>query len=130
MTQTVEQSSKRRDGWIARVENLIAEISGWAAAEGWAVERGQKLVQEKALGEYEVPTLRVHLNGGELAVDPIALDVTGGDGRVDLEAFPTLSRVKFMGRLDGWQIITDSNVPLRVPWNAESFAQLARDLLS
>jgi hypothetical protein len=87
-------------------------------------------VGEKLLGSYEVATLRVRLAGGELAIDPIALYVSGGDGRIDLEAFPTLSRVKFMGRPEGWQIVTDSNVPLRVPWTAESFVQLAHDLLS
>jgi hypothetical protein len=130
MTQTIEQSSRRRDGWIVRVQNLVDEIADWAAAQGWEVERGKKILGEKLLGSYEVQTLRVRLKEGELAIDPIALNVSGGDGRVDLEAFPTLSRVKFMGRPNGWEIVTDSNVPLRVPWNAESFVQLAHDLLS
>jgi hypothetical protein len=130
MTQTAEHPSQRREAWIIRVQKLVSEIADWSAAQGWEIERGTKRVGEKLIGSYEVPTLRIRLTGGELLLDPIALYVSGGDGRVDLEAFPTLSRVKFMGRNEGWQIVTDSNVPLRVPWNAESFVQLAHDLLS
>jgi hypothetical protein len=60
----------------------------------------------------------------------VGLHIVGGDGRVDIEGYPTLNRVKLIGVPGGWTIMTDSNVPLRVPWNAETFHQLARDLVS
>ena len=47
-----------------------------------------------------------------------------------IEAFPTLNRVKLIGRGADWEIYTDSNVPLRQLWGAETFAQLAGDLLN
>jgi hypothetical protein len=109
---------------------LADQVSGWCNAEGWAVERDEKVIQERALGRYTVPSLRVTVPSGELSLNPIGLYVVGADGRVDLEAFPTLSRVKLVGDAGGWKIMTDSNVPLRVPWDRQTFVQLVQDLLS
>ena len=67
---------------------------------------------------------------GELLLEPVALFVRGARGRVDLEAFPSQSRVKLLLDNGTWQIMTDSNVPLRQPWTEDTFVQLARDLLS
>ena len=120
----------RRHHWIARVEELIDQIAEWAHAENWAVERHQKAITEKPLGTYALPELIVWPPEGELIVNPIGLNVGGGNGRVDLEAIPTLSRVKLIGDPDGWQIWTDSNVPLRVEWNRDNFIRLVKDLLN
>jgi hypothetical protein len=130
MTQTADPSAQRRHEWVLRVNSLADQVQKWCQDEGWGVQREEKTVREKVLGEYAVPLLRISAPGGELDLNPIALNVIGGDGRVDLEAFPTLSRVKLVGEGDGWKIMTDSNVPLRRPWNAQTFVELARDLLS
>jgi len=130
MTQVVDQIQQRRQDWVARVEALANEISQWAGAQGWRVERSSKTIEEDALGTYQVPTLHIIRPGGELVLNPVALHVIGSDGRVDLEAFPTLARVKLCGGGGGWRIMTDSNVPLRQPWDAKTFVQLADDLLS
>ena len=116
--------------WIARVGQLVNQIDGWSLAENWATERHEKSITERLLGTYVVPELIVRLGGGELMVNPIALHIAGGNGRVDLEAIPTLSRVKLIGVPGGWQIWTDSNVPLRIDWNRENFTRLTHDLLS
>ncbi len=133
MTQTLDNPahwSYRRQEWITRVTTLVHEIATWSQAQGWKVEEGRKSIHEKLLGDYEVPTLLVHLPEGELSVNPVGLQVIGADGRIDVEAFPTLSRVKFVGDGEGWKIVTDSNVPLRAAWNCETFVQLAHDLLN
>ena len=131
MTQSIVDPvlQQRRDHGIGRVEALVAQIEGWSVAEGWIVERLPKILREKVLGEYEVPKLNIRLPGGELRLEPIALYSGSGDGRVDLMGYPTLNRVKLIGEKT-WQIMTDSNVPLRLPWNQQTYAQLARDLLS
>jgi hypothetical protein len=131
MTQTISDplQENRRRQWIERVEALINQVDGWATAQGWATARTTKNVTERLLGEYMIPLLRVRLPGGEVHVIPVGLHVIGADGRIDIEAFPTLNRVKLIGRDKEWQIYTDSNVPLRQPWSSETFAQLARDLL-
>jgi hypothetical protein len=121
---------QRRQWWMARVESEIKQIEVWAKGQGWATARTERTVMERPLGEYTVPVLRVRLPVGEVHVIPVGLQVMGADGRIDIEAFPTLNRVKLIGRGNQWVIYTDSNVPLRQPWNAETFAQLAHDLLA
>lgn len=131
MTQAVNQDSRRLEDWIARVQALVDQIAQWSAAEGWEVQKEEKQIREEALGDYQVPMLHIRsVPGGEVVLEPIALEVLGGDGRVDLEAYPTLARVKFVGVPGGWRIMTDSNVPLRQPWEPQTFVQLVRDLLS
>ena len=115
---------------MARVESLINQISEWAAAEDWATARTERTLKERPFGEYQVPVLRVRLPIGEIHIIPVGLQVIGADGRIDIEAFPSLNRVKLIGRGDQWEIYTDSNVPLRQPWSRETFAQLARDLVA
>lgn len=118
-TATVEPVARgQRDEWVGRVQSLVDQIVGWAEALGWHVERTDEQLSEKQLGTYTVPAARIRLPGVSgrperaLLVTPIALHVLGGDGRVDLEGYPTLSRVKLIGVPDGWKIMTDSNVPL------------------
>jgi hypothetical protein len=130
MTQVANQFDQRRENWVLRTRSLADQVSQWCQAEGWKVEEEEKTIQEDLLGTYHAPTLRIHVPGGELLLNPIALHVVGGNGRVDLEAFPTLARVKLIGIPDGWRIMTDSNVPIRQPWNQKNFVQLAHDLLS
>ena len=135
MTRALDQTNslawqKRQQRWLDHVNALSAQVAEWSSAEKWEVERDRKSIREKAVGEYEVPVLRIRHPEGELLLEPIGLVAAGAEGRVDLEAFPTLSRVKFLGGEHGWTIMTDSNVPLRVPWTREAFVQLAGDLLS
>jgi hypothetical protein len=126
----------RRDDWINRVRALVEQLVAWAEALGWQVERTEEQLREKLLGTYSVPGARIKLPGPRerperaLLVTPIALHVVGGDGRVDLEGYPTLSRVKLIGVSEGWKIMTDSNVPLRIPWDRDAFRQLAEDLVA
>jgi hypothetical protein len=133
MTQTISDPAhweNRRQQWIARVEALIAQIEDWAGAEGWATARAEKTVYESSLGNYKVPLLRVRLPAGEIHVAPVALQIVGANGRVDIEAFPALNRVKLIGRDDQWEIYADSNLPLRRPWDQQTFVQLAQDLVA
>jgi hypothetical protein len=124
------QLKSRREAWIARVTSLANQVSEWSVAEGWKVERHEKEITEEFLGTYRVPEVVVRLDIGELIIAPVALHIAGGNGRVDLEAVPTLARVKMVGAGIGWKLFADPNVPLRVDWNRENFVQLARDLLS
>ena len=132
MTQTVENEAhwrQRIKDWLACVEGLVKQAEEWSAAEGWEVDQQTKPLHDKLIGDYEAPSLLIRLPGGEILLNPIGLHVGGGGGRVDMEAMPTLARVKLIGGPD-WRIITDSNVPIREPWRAETFVQLVHDLLA
>jgi len=122
--------NKQREEWIARVTALVNQISKWAVAEGWKVDRDEKSITEELLGTYKVPSVIVKLKEGEVMLNPIALHTAGGDGRVDLRAMPTLARVKLMWGRGKWEAYADPNVPLRMDWNQANFARLAQDLLS
>ncbi len=116
--------------WASKVGHVADQVEAWAAGQGWATHRSDKRVEEAGSGVHTFPFVRVRTPLGELHVNPIGLDILGGRARVDLEGWPTLNRVRLVGRDDGWQILTDSNVPLRVPWDLEAFLRLAGDLLS
>lgn len=87
---------------MTRLARLAKQLSNWAAAEGWKVDQQQLPITEELLGTYTVPQLTIHLARGDILVTPVALNVTGGDGRVDIEAIPTLARVKMLGTDGGW----------------------------
>lgn len=133
MTQALNNASQieqRRSEWIARVNAVINQVEQWAAAEGWATARSERTITERGLGQYTVPLLRVRLPLGEVHVIPVALNVIGAEGRIDIEAFPTTDRVKLIGRGGDWEIYSDSNARLPAPWNAQTFARIAQDLLA
>src|SRR5947209_15587999 len=115
---------RRRDEWVERVTALARQVGEWSQAEGWAVERHDRTITEQPLGTYKVPEGLVRLDGGELILTPIGLYVSGGDGRVDLEAIPTLARVKLLGADGGWKLYADPNVPLREKWGRATFTRL------
>lgn len=133
MTQALNNPSQieqRRGEWVARAEAVINQVEQWAAAEGWATARSQRTITERELGQYTVPLLRVRLPLGEVHVIPIARNVIGADGRIDIEAFPTTDRVKLIGRGRDWEIYSDNNDLVPAPWNAKTFARIAQDLLA
>jgi hypothetical protein len=133
MTTPVLDDTHRidRDQWIAAVGRLVDQVEQWCRELNWSTRRQERELDERPLGTYRVPSLRARLpNQSELYITPIALHIGGGGaGRVDLESWPSLNRVRLVRRQnDEWEVWTDSNVRLREPWNRETFAALAGDL--
>lgn len=125
MTQARTTIQPPSPDWAHRIDHLLKEITAWATAEGWQINDNQYARTGAKTLEDATPALSVTLPVGELHINPIA------EGRIDVEALPTLNRVKLLSNFKGgWTIMTDSNVPLRVLWNQAAFAQLARDLLA
>lgn len=123
-------SKPTREQWLQCLAGLIDDVVAWSEAEGWPVERGRKHVADDTFDPYDAPTAAVRVPGGQIRVEPVGVDVVGAEGRVDVEAWPTLNRVKLLRRGDRWIIFTDSNVPLRERWGKDSYVQLARDLMA
>jgi hypothetical protein len=115
----------RKAEWLGWVDELVAEIERWSGEHGWPTHRDNKQISEQVVGTYTVPTLRVRTPNGEIHIKPIALHVVGAEGRVDIEAWPTLNRVKLVRSGLQWVIITDSNVPFPHPWNKDTFIEIA-----
>jgi hypothetical protein len=133
MTQAINNPAavdeQRRREWVERVDQVIQQAEDLAVAKDWATARNERTLNERGLGQYTVPLLRIRLPLGEVHVIPIARNVIGADGRIDIEAFPTTDRVKLIWRGRDWEIYSDTNVRLPA-WNAETFARIAQDLLA
>lgn len=134
MTQAINNPSlaeeQRRREWVEHIAQVIQQAEGWAAARDWATARTERTLNERGLGQYTVPLLRIRLPLGEVHVIPVARNIIGADGRIDMEAFPTTDRVKLIRRGRDWEIYSDSNARLPAAWNAETFARIAQDLVA
>lgn len=121
--------ARERDDFLAWTNGIVDQVRGWADQLGWATHQDAKTINEGPRGTYQAPFLRVRTPNGEVHVDPIARWIMGGGrGRVDLQGWPSLNRVALVRTHDGMEIVTDSNVPLRQPWDRTTFVQLAEDL--
>lgn len=114
--------------WTGEFDKLMDELANWASEAGWQVQHEHVRFPSHARGQFEVRALTVTFPGGHVTVRPKAILSRSGEARVDVEAYPTLHRVRLIGHGDRWEILTDSNVPLRQPWSADTFARLVRDL--
>ncbi len=129
--QTPEQTQQALEEWLDSVRHLAAEVRDWAQTRSWSVHQDEKDIRESPFGDYRAPWLRIATPNGEIHLDPVARYVAGpAQGRVDLQAWPSLNRVMLLRRDHDWLIMTDSGVPLRQDWNQQTFLQLADDLLA
>src|SRR5437588_12250590 len=91
-----------REEWVDAVCRLVDDVEGWAAEKGWKTRRVEREINEQAIGRYTVPGLEIDVpeyrEGAVL--QPIARVVSGGAGRVDLSAWPTMWRVLLMRDAD------------------------------
>jgi hypothetical protein len=77
--------------WLDRLERLVADVKGWAEADGWRTRVYRKPMNEDpALGRYEAPRLVMERerDGVVVALNPVARFVPGADGGVDLYLMP------------------------------------------
>lgn len=124
--RTVTQADweRRRDDWLAKLRDLMDAIKSWAEQRRWFVEEQEKTVEEDRIGRYMVPTLFIQAPGGKIHVEPIACDIIGAQGRVDVEAFPSLKRLLLVLVEGEWKIETDSRIDWPEPWSEQAFARL------
>ena len=124
-----------RDEWLAAMDRLNADIMAWVSGQsGWSIVREpDKTIEEERIGSYKAPFLRLlsEKPKGEVRLEPIARMTRGGRGVVELYAWPALYSVRLIGNAGGssWEILTDSGIPIRKPWNKETFLQVAEDLI-
>ena len=134
MTVQINEQNRQqaRDRWLAWVHRVVDDVEGWAHARGWATHRDDKEMKEGVIGPYSVPFLRVRTPHGEVHVDPIAMHIMGGgDGRVDLQGWPSLRRIVLIRTGDGIELLGETGPMLQKldrPWTAETFLDLAKEL--
>ena len=124
-TGPVERDRRR---WIGVVERLVGQVEAWAKERHWSVRRDPKRVHESRLGDYTVPFLSILTPSGQVHLDPVGRHVAGGDGRVDLLAWPSLTRMLLIRSGDRWVLKTDSGVLWPEGWGKQSFERLVEAL--
>ena len=127
------QTASVRDEWIRALRALQNNLTEWSLEEGWQVRPLEKVFREDSTGQYAAPDLVIETPAGErLNVEIKGRGPTAAAGRVQVSAWPTLFRVTLLHRPGeaNWVIRTDSGIPLRQPWNHDTFVSVAKDLLS
>jgi hypothetical protein len=112
--------------WPGQVEQLLKQIERWCRDRKWAVQRETGEVTEDRLGTYRVPVLNVLTPSGQLYVEPIARYVSRADGRVDLYAFPSMTRMILARIGDRWVLKTDTGVPWPRKWRQAAFEEVTK----
>lgn len=110
--------------WIAEVGQLAHEVRTWCEDRGWAVSASEKQIAESAYGTYEVPELMIRSPSGLVYLEPVARDVAGARGRVDLLAWPSLTRMMLVRKAKRWVLQTDSGVDWPEQWGQHTFAKI------
>jgi hypothetical protein len=121
-------SSKALEEWRSLVNDVLRDVEAWASDRHWAVHREDKTVRESRLGEYTVPVLSVLAPAGRVQVDPVARYVAGGEGRIDLLAWPSLTRMLLIRTGGKWVLKTESGVEWPEGWNQQTFGRLVEVL--
>lgn len=74
--------------WLGRLEDLVKTVQTWATELDWSTRRITKKMKEPELGVYQAPALLLQFETVRLLLEPIARDVPGAEGTVDLYAMP------------------------------------------
>jgi hypothetical protein len=129
-TPTPSQLGNGRSEWVEAANKQADAVRRWAEEEGWDVELSSGDGFESAPGEHGIPVLTIRTPEGRVVFEPVAREILGATGRIDLYAWPTLFRVMLIRRLDGnWIIRTESGLNWPHEWNRETFLELAEGLV-
>ena len=140
---------RRREDWQQAVEALFADVEvwarewltgyGWTPEFGWDVlRREKKSADDFSHDSYSVPVLEINSRPHEvmlareekLVLEPMGFNASTGTGRIDFYAWPAMYRVRLLNEAgDHWIIKTDSGLEWPLPWNKETFMQIAEGLL-
>jgi hypothetical protein len=81
--------SEQRDQFRNRVATLIEQVKSWVEPHDWVTKTYPKKMRDIDNRVYEVPALFLQKGPIRVLLDPIAYDVPGAEGAVDLYLMPT-----------------------------------------
>lgn len=113
MTTTSKNKAPQLSQWVSDLRTLITEVKGWALSEGWQIDSSSRVIDEVSVGPYEVEELTMYIpNQGRVHLEVIGRGDENSPGKIEMFAWPTLIRVLFFKKQEGWTIRTDSSLPL------------------
>jgi hypothetical protein len=116
------------NSWVRRVNELTEQVESWAKARKWPMHRETKRIEESGLGAYTVPVLSILAPSGTFQLDPVARHVAKADGRIDLIAWPSMTRMMLVRIGNVWKLKTDSGVMWPEKWGQRTFERLTEFL--
>ncbi len=78
-----------REEFQLRIENLVKQVRSWIEPCDWVTQRYPKKLRDVDGQVYEVPALLMQKGPTKILLDPLAYDVPGSEGAVDLYLMPT-----------------------------------------
>lgn len=87
------------------VSALVDQVKGWAEPHDWVTKEYPKKVRNGENQAREIPALMLQRGTTRLLLDPVAYDVPGTDGLVDLYLMPGYDDVASLSLKHGvWMI--------------------------
>jgi hypothetical protein len=126
----VENWEKTRDEWIAEVDRLIADLERWAARRDWGTRREDKEIVEDGIGAYRAPVLTIQAPTGRVYFNPVAREVLGASGRIELYATPSFAEAVLLHRDGAWRFYSGDLDDLNLTWSEQALDQIIPDLMS
>ncbi len=122
-----KQKSLTAAEWREIVRRLAHQVTEWSREEGWAAQALEARVLE---GYPYPPTVVIQAPQGRLMLE-LPDPETYSALRPKLYAWPGLYRVwlSHRGEQLGWEIWTESGIPIHEDWNKKTFITLANDLM-
>jgi hypothetical protein len=81
--------SEQRDQFQKRVEALVRQVAEWVDPHEWVTKPYPKRMRDVDGQVFEIPALFLQKGPTRLLLDPVAYDVPGAEGVVDLYLMPT-----------------------------------------
>jgi hypothetical protein len=81
--------SMQREQLQKRLEGLVEQVSGWVEPHDWVTKVYPKKLRDAENQLYQIPALYLQKGPVRLLLDPVAYDVPGSEGVVDLYLMPT-----------------------------------------
>lgn len=81
--------SKQRSQYQKRVKALVKQVTKWAESHEWITKPYPKKMRDVDQQIFEIPALFLQKGPTRVLLDPVAYDVPGAEGVVDLYLMPT-----------------------------------------
>ena len=97
--------SQQLEQFKSRVSELVKQVREWAEPHEWVTKEYPKKIRDNGQQIDEISSLFLQKGPAKLLLDPIAYDVPGAEGVVDLYLMPTYDDVASLYLKDGqWSI--------------------------
>ncbi len=97
--------SEQRDQFRSRVETLVEQVRGWVEPHEWVTKVYTKKLRDVENQIYRIPALFLQKGPTRVLLDPVAYDVPGAEGVIDLYLMPTYDDLASLSFKEGtWRI--------------------------